>query len=230
MVNFLAHLHDSATSVSTARVYLSALNNSHVEAGLPSPTASEVVTMAIRGFQRSAPPTADRRLPITMDIMRQLKTRIHDSAMHDSDKAAYWCGFTIAFFGYLRVSELAATSNNQRHGLRMRDVSIVQDQLVLSLPHSKTDQFGHGYQVQLPKTGRSVCPVKAFQRYLTVGRKNSEFLLAVSGGALMTRKHIESTLKSLLSDHPLKDRFNTHSVFDETSDASTGGASFLDIR
>ena len=87
VVNFLAHLRGSATSVSTARVYLAAITNAHREAGLPSPTTSDIVDLAMRGYQRSGPPETDKRLPITMGLMRHLKNRIRDSALEPIEKA-----------------------------------------------------------------------------------------------------------------------------------------------
>ena len=81
VVNFLAHLRGSATSVSTARVYLAAITNAHREAGLPSPTTSDIVDLAMRGYQRFGPPEADKRLPLTVGLMRHLKNRIHDGGV-----------------------------------------------------------------------------------------------------------------------------------------------------
>jgi hypothetical protein len=90
-------------------VYLAAINNLHRENTVPSMSSNDLVCRALNGYKRLDLPESDKRLPITMDIMRLLKDCLRESVMPDHDKAFYWIAFTVAFFGFLRVSEFAST-------------------------------------------------------------------------------------------------------------------------
>jgi hypothetical protein len=153
-----------------------------------------------------------------MDIMRLLKDRLRDSVMTDHDKALYWSAFTVAFFGFLRVSEFASTetyNSDSPRALQATDVRMQENGLEIRLRRSKTDQLGHGYHLKITATGRSVCAVRAYRKYVAIRaspqRSASQPLNTFGNGRPLDRKSVDHVLKQLLADNPQKHRLNTHS-------------------
>jgi len=68
-----------------------------------------------------------------------------------------WATFTIAFYGFLRVSELV--------GLHRSDISFSLDHISIILHQSKTDPFRRGCTVKIFSTSSSTCPFHAIDRY-----------------------------------------------------------------
>ena len=68
-----------------------------------------------------------------------------------------WAAFTLAFYGFLRVSEYT--------DLRWCDVTSFPDHITIVLHQSKTDPFRRGCTVVVYSTKSSTCPVHAFERY-----------------------------------------------------------------
>ena len=58
----------------------------------------------------------------------------------------FWCAFTLAFFGFFRVSELTSAPNTSPPP-QIGDISLRVDGLVLRLRSSKADPFHHGCDV-----------------------------------------------------------------------------------
>lgn len=86
---FVSHLAQDGLSHPTIKVYLSAIRNLHVSAGLH--TQFELVLtprleMVMKGIKKEKSLTAPRtRLPITLDIMADIKKRLSDSPhKHDN--------------------------------------------------------------------------------------------------------------------------------------------------
>ena len=85
----------------------------------------------------------------------------------------FQAAFTLAFFGFLRVSEFAAVSRTDpaKKCLALSDVSLHGDLSVLQvrLGYSKTDQRGESSVLSLGNAGNSlVYPVAALCRFLRV--------------------------------------------------------------
>ncbi|XP_055332306.1 uncharacterized protein LOC129584212 [Paramacrobiotus metropolitanus] len=198
------------------KVYLAAIHNSHREAGLLNPTADDLVVRAVSGFKRLNSPKPDRRLPITLDLMRTLKTRL--KAHNDEDEAAMlWSAFCTAFFGFLRISEIISKSQHtydRASTLLLRDVSISDDAAVITLKRTKTDQNAEGSKITLTATNRSVCPVRAIKTYYRYRAEQGHPMypfFRYRNGDYLTRGAVNRFLKLLLKDHPDCARLSTHS-------------------
>ena len=124
----------------------------------------------------------------------------------------YWSAFTLAFFGYLRVSECASTSQSTETTLRLEDVTLSPGGIELKLRKSKTDQFQHGYRTGITPTRRSVCAARALQRYLStrVDKHPGEPLCVFSNGQALRRSDVNSCLQQMLRTHPDRKRISTH--------------------
>ena len=67
--------------------------------------------------------------------------------------------FTLAFYGFLHVSEFTGTS------LQWSDLQLNAQHLSVTISQSKTDLFHRGHVLHLLSTGTSTCPVKALHQY-----------------------------------------------------------------
>ncbi len=113
--------------------------------GFPSSEVNNSQTsLLIRGIQRSQPSSPDSRQPKTLDILtkciRNLRTgyqSIHTARTLDAM-------FLLAFFGFLRCSEIAITSKfNPKLHPTISDLSIIDSETIAYfIKQSKTDQKG----------------------------------------------------------------------------------------
>ena len=135
ILHCLAQLFHNGLSYGTARVYLAAVSNLHSEAIYVNPADSADVTQALTGFKRLAGVSHDSRLPITLDIMRLLKTNIYSSFLSGYDKDLFWSASTLAFFAFIRVGEFT-TPHTNASVIRLSDVSCSTSnrRLVLGVP------------------------------------------------------------------------------------------------
>ena len=145
-------------SPSTIRVYTSAIRAVHVQAGLPDPTVNNVhLKLVLTGIRRQYLPTTTRqRTPIRP---RLLATMLHSlSRSHNlphQDYRMLSAAFTLAFHGFLRVSEFTTpphTLFNPRLHPSACHVHLSRKSYTFHLPHSKTDQFHHGHTIHITRS------------------------------------------------------------------------------
>ena len=98
-------------SYKTIRVYLAGICLEHLERGLHEPTDDKLLQLLCTAIKRSQETTSCTRLPITIDLLRSLKTQLqNDSSYSLLEKRLLWSAFTLAFYGFLRVSEFMSSS------------------------------------------------------------------------------------------------------------------------
>ena len=221
VVNFLGFIKTQGLSAATARTYVAALGNQHKESNFESPTARSIVKAALRGYGKLKPQKPDTRLPITINIMRQIKTFIASSDLCYYDQRMLWFSFCLAFFGFLRVGEFTTPTStyfDPERCLRFRDVYVSPNgsHLTVIIRASKTDQHAQGHQVVIPATNRSVCAVKACRKFFAIlSSLNPELdeipLLQFSNKQFLTRSSFQKHLRSFLRGIPDSRRYSTHS-------------------
>ena len=95
----------------TIKVYLSGVWLEHLECGLPDPTDDELLRLLCKGIKRSQGNTSRLRLPITINILKVLKSELRiDSSYTSLEKRLLWSAFTLPFYGLLRASEFASSN------------------------------------------------------------------------------------------------------------------------
>ncbi|GAU97242.1 hypothetical protein RvY_08573 [Ramazzottius varieornatus] len=77
LLQYLGYLHAELLSFSTAKVYLSGIDNYIVEEGHPSLLKHTAIQRSLLGFKSLHPPPNDRRLPITLPITLPILRHIH---------------------------------------------------------------------------------------------------------------------------------------------------------
>ena len=177
----------------------------HIENSLPDPFQdAPLLKLLLRGIKRSVGITSQRRLPITIALLRQIKTEVARAPdILPEDKLRLWSAFTLAFYGFLRSSEFTSPSTTQFHPhvhLSWSDISFSSDgSLSLQLKASKTDPYRQGCSLLLAPSGRSVCAIQALRKYLALSPPTKQGPLYVfHSGLYLTRAKATSVLRLLL--------------------------------
>ena len=205
---------------STIRVYLSAVTVMHRIAGFSDPTRHNyLLKLVLKGAKRihSLQPTRKRE-PITVQILAKLLSQIrHTRSLQRKDRHMLAAAFTLAFFGLLRVSEFTVPSLREfdpRIHATNGSIHFSRNHYTFHLSRSKTDQYGHGYDVYIPQIGGKLCPHAAMINYLTEQGQTMQAapLFVFTSGKPLTRnsclKHLHHALGRIGYDPK---NFNTHS-------------------
>ena len=77
----------------------------HIEQDLSDPTTDELLHLVCRGIHRQQITPERKRLPITINILKILKSQLHLSNYPAFKQHMLWSMFTISFYGFLRASK-----------------------------------------------------------------------------------------------------------------------------
>jgi len=113
----------------------------HIEHGAPDPTADDLLQLVCRGIRCIQGDNKCTSLPVTVNVMHILKEQLRQSTFSIHEQRMLWSAFTIAFYGFLRVSEYA--------NLCCSDVTCSVDHLSIKLQQSKTDPFRRGCTINI---------------------------------------------------------------------------------
>ena len=179
----------------TIKVYLSGIRLEHLEHGHTDPTNDPLLHLLCKGIKRCQGDTSGKRLPITINILKMLKTQLHDSSTHSIiEKQLLWSASTLAFFGFLRASEL--TSNS----LLWSDVQLTPSTITLLFKQSKTDLLGCGQSITLQATSTSTCPVKAMNLFARESIEKSRPVYCGGRFNSLSREQLIHQLHNLLQN------------------------------
>jgi len=117
-------------SYRTIKVYLAAICLRHIEQVFYDPTSDNLLQLVCRGIRHQQGNKQCIRQPITFNILRWLKEKLHESAYTFAEKLMLWVASTIAF---MRVSECI--------NLCWCDATCSEDCISIVFHQSKTDPF-----------------------------------------------------------------------------------------
>lgn len=203
-LEFFATYMANSVSYKTIKVYLAGVRLWHVLEGLPDPTQDPRLHYAIVGIKRQQGDNTRRRLPITISVLKSIKSRLHHFAFDIADKRMLWAASCVAFYGFLRASEFTCQAKNRfdpDQSLLRQDIIRTDTMFLLKVKASKTDPFRRGLTVPLAQTNTSTCPVSAISKYLmmTPNRALDRPLFQFTSGDFLTRHSLTSILRDLLS-------------------------------
>jgi len=103
-----------------------------------------------------------------------------------------WAEFTIAFYGFLRVSELTS--------LRWSDIAFSPDHISVSLRQSKTDPFRRGCTIKIFSTSSFTCSYHALDCYRRLSDTSTPSAYMFQSGRFhsFSRAAVTNTLCQLL--------------------------------
>ena len=201
---FCAYLSTSVTH-SIIKLYLSAIRLYHVEHGHTDPTQDTLLQYVVKGIKCSQSTTTRPRLPITIVILRALKAALHNSTMLTSaNKRMLWAAFCIAFYGFLRASELCSpstTSFDPHTTLCRSDTTLTPTYAHFLIKASKMDPFRQSCMVTIGATHTSTCPIAGLQKYFTLGIPSpASHLFVFDDGSFLSHQRLTSHLRTLLQE------------------------------
>ena len=151
-------------SVASIKKYINIIRILHLEAGLPNPLKETwFLDTVIRGIGRHKGLGTRRKLPINPHILLKIRSLLDLSSSVD---AVFWAACLLAFFGFLRKSNLfppsAAKFDPSKHLLR-DDFTLFNWGIMLTIRWSKTIQFGERIlRAPIPwLPNHPLCPVQA---------------------------------------------------------------------
>lgn len=155
VAGYISNLADLELSWATIVRHLATIASAHHMAELPSPTDHPLVRVAYKSIQRELGVSQHRVKPLLPEQLARWLPLLPDGARGLRDAAL----LTMGVGGAFRRSELAS--------LRIEDVEVVDQGLLVRLKRSKTDQEGAGRQVGIWFGSQAVtCPVRRWRAWL----------------------------------------------------------------
>ena len=180
-------------SYKTIKVYLAGMRLEHLERELHDPTDDRLLQLLCSGIERSQGTTTHSRLPITIDLLRSLKTQLRNDASYSLlERGLLWSAFTLAFYGFLRASEFTSSS------LQWSDIQFSTTTITIDLRQSKTDPFRRGHTIAIRATSTSTCPVRAINCFAEVSTLRSGSLHYGGRFTPLSRDQLTEVLRHLL--------------------------------
>ncbi len=218
ITSFISFLNSiKCLQVSSIKGYISGIQFFHkLLYGAPSPDISNSQTaMLIRGIQRTRPTRPDSRLPITLDILTKC---IHTLRTGYSIARTLDTMFILAFWGFLRCSELAISSKfDPPTNPPISDLTILDSETISFLiKQSKTDQVKKGHFVYIFNLPSPIQPYQAVREYLRLrifqAKSPLEPLFLDHAGKPASRTWFQKHLKAVLLSAGISARiFSCHS-------------------
>jgi len=170
---FIAWLSLQNKATATISSYVAGIAFWHKMQSLPDPTDNFVYRKLLSALRRNQS-VGDQRQPISGVILQRLVGVLPSVTVSNYECTLFTTAFILAYFGLLRLGEIAVDSSSRaKGGLRTADACIQRTGgcsiVVLSLRHTKTSQYGKPQTVTLQAVPESqLCPVQAVEKFLAV--------------------------------------------------------------
>ena len=198
---FIAFLSNENYACSTVSSYVAGIGFKHKIAGFPDPTDSFIIRKMLEGLKRDIGRAKDLRLPLSISHLRKIVPILPSIASSKFEAQLFRAAFLLAFFGFLRIGELAADSKSsiQNSVLLKSDIKFTMHEgvsfVTLNFRVSKNNQCGaHQSIVIRQQSCAMLCPVIAISDYLNlVG--DSGVLFCHFDNSPLTRYQFSAMLK-----------------------------------
>ncbi|XP_039541789.1 mucin-5AC-like [Pimephales promelas] len=221
ITSFISYLNSiKGLQVGSIKGYLSGIQFFHkLMYGGPSVEINNSQTsLLIKGIQRSQPTRPDARQPITLDILTKCIQVLRSGYQPLSSARTLDAMFILAFFGFLRCSEIAITSKfDPKIHPTISDLSVIDGETISYLiKQSKTDQTKKGHFIYIFNLASQIQPYQSILAYLQwrspQAKSPLEPLFLDESKKPVTRFWFQKHLKSVLqqSGIPAKN-FSSHS-------------------
>ena len=171
LIMFIGYLHYKGYAPASITSYVSAIGYVHKIKSISDPTTSFVAQRLLAATTKLNP-TTDTRLPITLNILRQLLLALHNTALDPYVHTMIRAMFLVAFHGLMRIGELTSVASKQP-ALMADNLSFREQHAILSITAFKHNNTGRPFQIVLSKQSDPVlCPLLALTDYFKL-RGNS---------------------------------------------------------
>ena len=218
LLAYIQQLVESDLTFRTIRNYISALKANYLRLGWPIQAFDNIRVKDL--FKRLSKKKPSRVIPKGVFTVTQLHTFFLINNSYP-DHIPYALAYSLAVFGFLRISNLAPPSESTFDGekqLTMADIRLQQDALVINLKWAKnlqrTDQH-HIIKVPRLPNRHAMCPVMAFLRRRHPTDTPSSPLIAARQGPL-TEKRLRERMALVLARMKLSNEGLTFHSFRRT--------------
>ena len=192
----------------------------------------------LRGIKRTLGLSRRNRLPVTLFILESIFKLLTPSHCLDIDTVMLWAAFSLAFFGFLRCSELTCNGQFDRNvHLTREDFAffpniVSPQQMTVRIKKSKTDPFRQTSTITIASSRSNVCAVAATRDFLlqTPDSFPQSPMFQFKDGTPLSRRTLASNLHTLLELCGLQpNNYNTHSfrIGAATTAAAAGLSAWL---
>jgi hypothetical protein len=117
----------------------------------PSLFSDNSIRLLLKGLAKSSRKTKDKRLPITLPILRRLIKSVRKGLFSTYFNILLEAVFLSAFYGFMRPGEFTSETNkfDPARGISFSDLHFAPKFFTIFLKHSKTDAQGSGVTLTL---------------------------------------------------------------------------------
>ena len=199
VINYIAYLFESTCSPSTARSYLSGLSFYMKSKGFDDVTDNFIVRKMLEGFQRCKR-SRDLRAPITWTLLSRILSVLPHVCRTGYEALLFSAAYLLAFFAFLRVSEIAISRKTRDSVIRLQDISFGLGTLNVTIRYSKNDQLGKGVTLCFKNEGRCKNLFATLKSYIkTRPNTNNDVFLIHADGSPVTSYQFSAILKKSLN-------------------------------
>ena len=157
LINYLVHYAETLNP-RTLSLRLTAISQWHEYQGFDNPANNPGVRKTLKGIHRTHGLPKRKARALSLDEVIAITHRLLSASDPKSvrDRAL----LLIGFFGAFRSEELSA--------IKAQHIAWDDDGITITLPRSKTDQYGEGISRSIPWAGHATCPATALKNWLTV--------------------------------------------------------------
>ena len=199
---------------STIRSYLSGIGKLHFAMGygqldMSPPLLKEILNGHENKHLQKPKKSKNKRLPVTVNVLRLLKAELRNTNFSDHEKVVYWTICTTSFYGALRGSEVLSKYENffdPTLTLCKKDVTICKSDegkecVQLSIKNSKTNKTGTPELITIYSNDSGTCPVRSVKKLMTLNKNVPQDYPFFAGedGKPVTLKKFNAVLKKLTS-------------------------------
>ncbi len=221
ITSFISHLNiNKKLQTSSIKGYLSGLQFFHkLLYGSPSAhIANSQTSLLIKGIQKTNPTRPDSRQPITLKILTKCISTLRRGYHSIHTARTLDAMFILAFFGFLRCSELAISSSfDPAIHPTISDLAVLEDETIsYTIKQSKTDQTKKGHFIYIFNLQSPILPYQTLLAFLHLRKSQSKLpsdpLFTDDSNRPVTRFWFQKHLKAVLhlSDTPAGN-FSSHS-------------------
>ncbi|XP_056308792.1 uncharacterized protein LOC130220585 [Danio aesculapii] len=171
ITSFITYLHSNKhIQANSIKSYLSGIQFFHklMYGSISDSIANSQTSLLIKGIQKTHPPLPDTRLPITHNILSKCISTLRKGYLSFHTDHTLDAMFILAFFGFLRCSEFAVTSNFDPFiHPTIADLTLIDEETISFLiKQSKTDQSRKGHCIYIFNIPSPTSPFQTLLAYI----------------------------------------------------------------
>ena len=231
---YVTHLHLAGLQPSTIQGHLTAISFFHKLQEKRDPTQSFLVTKLLVSLNKLSP-SADKRLPVTCVLLKQMINCITRVCHNEYDVAMFSAMLSFAYYACLRVGEYAISGNpdNVLQIDQITKISRNEKECAIRVYFNKYKHSTSDHPViDLKAVDDSTCPVTLMCQYMTHRPNKQGPIFINSSGIPVSRYLFQSVFNKCITLLSLEvRRYNTHSLrIGRSTDMMLQGYSNAQIR